>query len=96
VSCNVASDCMTGVCEMGMCQEPQPDDGVKNGEETGVDCGHPGGAPCQDGEGCTAAIYCTSGVCYKGLCQEPSCTDSIKNGSESGPDCGGECSPCPN
>jgi len=96
VSCNVASDCTTGVCEMGMCQEPRPDDGVKNGEETGVDCGHPGGAPCQDGEGCTAAIYCTSGVCYKGLCQEPSCTDSIKNGSETGPDCGGECSPCLN
>lgn len=94
--CLIASDCLSGVCQLGKCQFPSPSDGVKNGQETGVDCGHPGGPPCNDGEGCTSESYCKSGVCYKATCQKPSCTDSIKNGTETSPDCGGECSPCPN
>jgi hypothetical protein len=96
--CKIATDCISGVCEGGKCQWPTPTDGVKNGDESGVDCGYPGGPPntCKDGDTCGASIDCMSGVCYLGLCQAPTCTDTIKNGTETGNDCGGECSPCLN
>jgi hypothetical protein len=37
--CAVASDCKSGVCKLGTCQSATCNDGVKNGTETGVDCG---------------------------------------------------------
>jgi hypothetical protein len=94
--CKVDSDCLSGVCEEGECAFPSPTDGVKNGQETGVDCGYPGGPPnqCKDGEGCKLAADCMSAVCYKGVCQISTCFDATKNGAETGADCGGECPPC--
>jgi hypothetical protein len=76
-----------------------PTDGVKNGSETGVDCGGPVAmcaTRCPPGQGCGTGSDCTSGVCTGGLCQMPSCTDNLKNGSETDVDCGGSGSPmCP-
>jgi hypothetical protein len=39
VECLRGSDCMSGVCTSGRCQTPTCSDGVRNGTETGVDCG---------------------------------------------------------
>lgn len=97
--CDVGSDCTMGVCEKGKCKAPEHSDGVKNGDETGIDCGYPEqpSTPCNDGEGCLSAEGCKSSVCYLGICQVPTCTDATKNGTETGVDCGGEgCEPCMN
>ncbi|MEP7120194.1 MAG: hypothetical protein ABJE95_04750 [Byssovorax sp.] len=37
--CAVGLDCMSGVCQAGTCKPATCTDGVKNGAETGVDCG---------------------------------------------------------
>ena len=39
VECLRGSDCASGVCSSGRCQTPTCSDGVRNGAETGVDCG---------------------------------------------------------
>ncbi len=74
-------------------------DGVKNGNETGVDCG--GSCPA-----CTPTASCTdgvkngneTGVDCGGSCPActptASCTDGVKNGNETGVDCGGSCPAC--
>lgn len=95
-ACAVSSDCLSGVCTGGVCQAPTHTDGVKNGTETGFDCGYSDGPskPCKDGEGCRSSVDCQSAVCYDGLCQLPTCTDTVQNGSETEIDCGGSCPPC--
>jgi hypothetical protein len=68
---------------------------VKNGSETGVDCGGPTCADCPAGQGCLTGNDCLSGVCTNGVCQAPSCTDGVKNGTETDTDCGGAtCAKC--
>ena len=37
--CTKAADCKSGVCSSGKCVEPSCTDGVKNGDETDIDCG---------------------------------------------------------
>lgn len=41
VDCNVDTDCASGICNANTCMAPTCLDGVKNGGETGVDCGGP-------------------------------------------------------
>jgi hypothetical protein len=72
-------------------------DGIKNGQETGIDCGGPTCAACptcSDGikNGSETGIDC-GGSCAP--CVTSSCTDGIKNGNETGIDCGGSCPACP-
>lgn len=67
-------------------------DNIKNGEETGVDCGG----------GCGTCFTCRDGIQNQGeegvdcggpcslVC--PTCFDGIQNGAETGIDCGGICS----
>jgi len=94
--CNVASDCLSGVCASGNCQPPTCSDGVKNDSETGVDCGGPPNCQrCPAGQGCQISTDCRSGVCWAGVCEAPSCADGFKNGDEVGEDCGGSCGACP-
>jgi hypothetical protein len=74
---------------------PSCTDGVKNGSETGVDCGGtcPACAPtCTDGvkNGSETGVDC-GGTCP--ACA-PTCTDGVKNGTETGVDCGGTCPAC--
>jgi hypothetical protein len=45
--CSDSSDCMSNVCYLGKCQPPSCFDAVKNGTETGEDCGGAACAPCQ-------------------------------------------------
>lgn len=67
-------------------------DGIKNGDEEGVDCGGSCPLPCdtcsngrldEDEEG----VDC-GGVCPTAC---PSCDDGLKNGTEAAVDCGGAC-----
>jgi hypothetical protein len=52
---------------------PTCSDGIKNGSETGVDCG--GGCKrCATGQGCTSTSDCASALCSGGTCQ--TCTVS--------------------
>ena len=95
-TCAIPQDCIDRVCINGKCALPTCQDGEKNGEETGVDCGAPScGKLCADGEGCKLTGDCVSGVCWGAVCQAPSCKDGVQNGDEIGMDCGGSCQlPC--
>lgn len=75
---------------------PTCDDGIQNGDETGVDCG---------GSSCPACPTCSDGIqngnetgvdCGGPDCPAcPTCDDGIQNGNETGIDCGGpDCAPC--
>ena len=72
---------------------PTCDDGIQNGNETGVDCGGDCDAcpTCDDGiqNGNETGVDC-GGDCD--AC--PTCDDGIQNGNETGVDCGGDCAPC--
>jgi hypothetical protein len=94
--CFKASDCTSGLCVnisgMFVCAAPTCSDGVKNGPETGKDCG--GGCPskCEPGAGCVTGADCIGGVCnaVTKTC-DPTCTDGVWNGPETDIDCGGPC-----
>jgi hypothetical protein len=88
-----------------VCLPPPPptcDDGIQNGNETGVDCGGPDCPPCQEPSTCSDGIQngnetgvdCGGPDCPP--CQAPpTCSDGIQNGNETGVDCGGpDCPPC--
>ena len=68
---------------------PSCTDGVKNGNETDVDCGGGTCPPCADGMSCTVGAGCKDGVCTGGTCAMPRCMDGVKNGNETDVDCGG-------
>lgn len=94
--CEVGTDCIHKVCSNGSCKVPSCSDGVRNANETGVDCGGMPNCPlCASGQGCKAPSDCLGGVCWAGVCEAPSCTDGVINGSETGVDCGGPCEACP-
>ena len=67
--------CTGGTCQSGSClaapsAQPAPtcSDGIKNGAETGVDCG--GSCPaCANGQTCAARTDCASARCASGTCQ---------------------------
>lgn len=88
--------CPAGLrCAEGICRQDTCSDGVKNGDETGSDCGGYC-TPCSPGSGCMRALDCTSLSCDAGICQAASCTDGSRNGTESDVDCGAGtlCPPC--
>lgn len=71
--CEGAPDCASGVCAGGACAAPSCTDAVRNGDESGVDCGGATCAPCDIGIGCTSGSECETGVCLDGSCD---CGDS--------------------
>lgn len=71
--------------------EPSCNDGQKNGDETGEDCGMDAcGVGCDPGEGCLGDIDCKVGLCARNVCQAASCNDRLLNGDETDQDCGGD------
>src|SRR4051812_1776748 len=78
-------------CIRGICQEASCGDSVRNGGETGVDCGGACPRKCPDGIGCAAAADCASGICAAGACASSSCSNGIRDGDEADVDCGGSC-----
>jgi len=71
---------------------PGCSDAVKNGTETGIDCGGSCG-PCPSGDPCAGNADCQSGSCASGTCAD-TCSDGVKNGTETDVDCGGACWRC--
>ncbi len=74
---------------------PSCTDGVRDGDESDVDCGGATCLLCLVGKACRKGTDCATGVCDGGKCASASCTDGLKNGDETDVDCGGmKCAPC--
>ncbi len=77
-------------------------DGLKNGDETGFDCGGSSCAPCQnlcaDGveDSDEIGVDCGGSFCAPCVCTvTDTCADGVQNGDEVGVDCGGRfCASC--
>lgn len=81
---NVANGtaCPGGTCNNGVCQAAAScTDGIKNGAETGVDCGGGTCPSCGVGIACSLGSDCQSGICQGSVCQCPAGTVN----------CGGVC-----
>jgi hypothetical protein len=97
-TCLADGDCVSADCNAGRCAAASTcNDDIRNGNETGVDCGgsDPGCQRCPDGAACNQASDCGNANCQGGLCI--SCEDGLRNASESDVDCGGAnlaCSRC--
>ncbi len=89
---------MAGFGSRDLVVGPNCGDGIKDGEETDVDCGGPNCGPCANGRGCRFNSDCTGQSCVGGFCMAAAnCNDGIQNGSETDVDCGGgNCPPCAN
>lgn len=82
---DTSSDIGSGTCT----------DGIRNGDETAVDCGGRTCARCKAGASCGAGADCESDVCTAGLCAGSSCFDGVVNADETDTDCGGpKCAQC--
>lgn len=80
---------LTGCHGPGTCT-----DQLKNGNETGVDCGGGVCNACPNGERCGVDDDCQSKICGRSGCTWTRCADGILNGDETGIDCGGSCPGC--
>ncbi|MEM7573609.1 MAG: cohesin domain-containing protein [Bacteroidota bacterium] len=96
---SLAIDVFPGTVNAGCGGGPTCDDGIQNGQETGVDCGGPDcpACPptCEDGiqNGQETGVDCGGPDCPE--CPGD-CEDGIMNGQETGIDCGGpDCPACP-
>ncbi|MEK6968358.1 MAG: hypothetical protein AABX51_07045 [Nanoarchaeota archaeon] len=65
-----AYECPSGVCQNGACAASAAScsNGIKDGSETGVDCGGTCANKCGVGAGCSGASDCQSNVCTGGVC----------------------------
>ena len=69
---------------------PACNDDLRNGDETGIDCGMVAcGVACPAGQGCEADADCDGGKCADDVCRAASCEDGLENGAETDLDCGG-------
>ena len=98
--CRTHADCESGMCDAASqrCLDPSCADGVRNGEETAVDCGGPLCGLCGLGKECLSHADCASQLCspFLGVCLPRSCGNKVLDGNETGVDCGGDtCGPCP-
>jgi len=67
-----------GPNEGGQTTTAGPDDHVKNGTETDVDCGGPGAPKCAEGKSCASDSDCTVGCSYAKKCvNAPSCKSHL-------------------
>ena len=96
-ACTDGSECKSLTCKEGKCTAfvagGNPKDGVRNGDETDVDCGGEAAPACADGKACKVGDDCASGACTGGKCKAPAPDDKIKNGDETDVDCGGTKAP---
>ncbi len=93
-SCLVNADCIDDTCHAGTCMAPAPKlcaDGIKDGNETDIDCGGGTCPPCSIARSCKANADCASNACdaLTLVCAASQCTDQLQDGSETDVDCGG-------
>jgi hypothetical protein len=96
--CKVNTDCTSGFCDVArgsFCLPPQCLDGIRNGYETGVDCGGGLCDPCALGVACEVSSDCESKACdvVVHACIADHCADHAQDADETYVDCGG--SSCP-
>ncbi|MDB4953681.1 MAG: Tryptophan synthase alpha chain [Myxococcales bacterium] len=89
----IAAIACVGLFGCGSGPVPLCNDGVRNGDETDVDCGGTCG-PCEDGgvhvdADVDAPLVCGQTSCAGRTCPLPSCFDGIRDGQETDVDCGG-------
>ncbi len=93
--CSAATDCTSGICDTTANKCVSCSDGIKNGTETGTDCGGTtcvaAGKTCAVDASCNVHADCSAGSCDSTLKVCVSCSDGVKNGSETATDCGGGC-----
>ncbi len=72
--------------------------GVRDGSETGLDCGGGSCSACAEGKKCLVNSDCALGYCNAGKCSAANhCANGVVDGDETGIDCGGsKCKPCGN
>jgi plastocyanin len=70
VECVANANCASGVCTNNACAAPSCTDAVKNGAETGVDCGGGICPSCGLNSACAVASDCASGVCTNNVCSQ--------------------------
>ncbi len=93
--CESGNDCLSGVCgDDKRCVVPSCKDGIKNEDETDVDCGGKYCDRCPEGQGCENRRDCMDYTCFAGKCQPRTCADGVRNGDEEDIDCGADCPPC--
>lgn len=71
IGCNVDADCDGGYCYEKACL--RCDNGVKEGDETDVDCGGTHCPTCTQARACLTGNDCTSTFCTDGLCCDIAC-----------------------
>ncbi|HET7543780.1 MAG TPA: hypothetical protein VFK05_28105 [Polyangiaceae bacterium] len=92
-SCTQNRDCASNICRNGRCTEPSCDDGIKNQDETGTDCGGICLA-CDVGVTCSEDRDCTGEYCVDNKCGDH-CVSQVLEADETDVDCGGRtCAPC--
>jgi hypothetical protein len=72
---------------------PQCDDQIRNGDETGIDCGGTCGR-CEIGASCKVNADCEDSDCQSGVCTAFPCFNHVRDGDETDVDCGGDCRTC--
>ena len=68
---------------------PQCTDQIKNGDETGVDCGGKCGQRCEIGQGCRSDGDCDGSRCVGNVCTPLACDNGVQDEQETDVDCGG-------
>lgn len=74
--CSSGSTCASGVCNSGACAASSCSDGVRNGNETDVDCGGGSCPACRMGKTCAAGTDCVSSNCQGQVCAAGTCGGS--------------------
>jgi hypothetical protein len=106
LGCTLNPSCQVQPCQadcdetLAECEGERPscDDGIRSGDEEGIDCGGsceeacPTEPTCSDGvqNGDENGIDC-GGSCEDECSTAPTCNDGTQNGDEEGVDCGGSC-----
>lgn len=66
--CGTPTDCVSNLCDSGVCTNIVCLDGIKNGTESDTDCGGSSCPACGSGHSCMSGTDCTSGVCTSMVC----------------------------
>ena len=95
-TCEKNNQCLQKYCELqtGICEAASCTDGIKNADESDIDCGGDSCEFCDDTKTCNSSEDCLNGNCLNGVCAAAACDDGIKNGDETDTDCGGSCGTC--